>query len=296
MNRYIGRHAIVVAVVMISIVTSISNSIAETPAPCEKGPYGSCQGRVVVDAGQEWFDLGLYYAGPDGVAHRVKGTPDSCAGCQWETTVSCNGNRPADPDANQPVPINCVRAAQACPGGVLMDVWLKRPGEPWMRVDTMCVPIGSRVASPADLAPDVAEAFRRLPVPAPRVTVQPTGASVVRIPTIFFADGEQAHTADLSIAGFAVRLTATTTRWHWIFGEDGATQTTTDPGAPYPHQTVQYAYQESGAKQATVTSEWMGSYVIAGVGATLPVDERVSRTTTTTIDVRTARAELIGNR
>ncbi len=246
----------------------------------------------MVGAGDGGFDIGLFYAGPGGVARQVRGTAGGCVDCEWQVTAACDRNRPTSPGGEA----NCARAVNSCPAGVLQQVWLRRPGEPWRPVDTVCVPLVGRVSNVRDLAPDVAEAFRHLPLPAPRLAVQPPVRAVVGIPSIFYTRPDPPEQVPLSVAGFAVRLTAAPTEWTWTFGDGAEPFVTDSPGAPYPDQTVVHSYRHPGRVQPAVTTAWSASYRVDGADLVVPVDEEVTRTTAATVTVREARAHLVGGR
>jgi hypothetical protein len=69
----------------------------------------------------------------------------------------------------------------------------------------------------------------------------------------------------VDIRGFAVVINAGATQFTWHTG-DGSTLTTTDPGAPYPHQTVTHDYS-SGTYTAYLTTTWGATYSVDGGAA-----------------------------
>ena len=77
------------------------------------------------------------------------------------------------------------------------------------------------------------EDFRRLPLPAGVVHIQPpNGRTLVNVPTNVYVDADEV-VLPTQLLGFPVRVRATPSRYTWRFG-DGHAMTTTDRGAPYP--------------------------------------------------------------
>ncbi|MCW2677947.1 MAG: uncharacterized protein JWR70_2987, partial [Modestobacter sp.] len=94
---------------------------------------------------------------------------------------------------------------------------------------------------------------------------QPPGNALVGLPVIFFTDSPTTQTFTVDIRGFAVVINAGATRFTWHTG-DGSTLTTTDPGSPYPHQTVTHDYS-SGTYTAYLTTTWGATYSVDGGAA-----------------------------
>jgi hypothetical protein len=132
--------------------------------------------------------------------------------------------------------------------------------------------------------------FQTLPLPELATKQQPPGNGLVGLPVIFYTDGPTTQTFTLDIRGFTVDIVAGATSFTWHTG-DGTDLTSSDPGAPYPDQTVTHDYA-SGTYTASLTTTWGATFSVDG-GASVAVPG----TTTTdgppvTFDVLQARAVL----
>jgi hypothetical protein len=113
--------------------------------------------------------------------------------------------------------------------------------------------------------PSPAEVFRYLQVlPLPELTLhqQPPGNGLVGLPVIFYTDSPTTQAFTVDIRGFTVDISATATDYTWHTG-DGATLTSTEPGAPYPHHTVTHDYR-AGTYTASLTTTWGATYTVDG--------------------------------
>lgn len=100
---------------------------------------------------------------------------------------------------------------------------------------------------PADDEPevtpgDVLRAVRQIGLPALRVQVQPGTATLVNVPTIFYAQ-PQPFERSVELLGFDVDLVAEPVGYRWDHG-DGTVSTTDTPGRPYPAMDVVHRYEE----------------------------------------------------
>lgn len=108
-----------------------------------------------------------------------------------------------------------------------------------------------------------AEEFRRLPIPAPALTVQPEGDWVlVNIETIAFTDPAPVLLTT-QVLGVPVTVEATPSWFTYAWG-DGHETVTRDPGRPYPAFDVVHEYEAPGTVAITLTTEWNGRYQVAG--------------------------------
>jgi hypothetical protein len=103
--------------------------------------------------------------------------------------------------------------------------------------------------------------IRRRPRPRCSATSRPC-RSPRCLPVIFYTDGPTTQTFTLTIRGFTVDVVAGATAFTWHTG-DGAHLTTTDPGAPYPDQTVTHDYR-SGSYTAYLTTTWGATFRVNG--------------------------------
>lgn len=162
------------------------------------------------------------------------------------------------------------------------------PFGPWLAFPRQCIDITA--LNPAPSPDEVFRYFERLPLPQLPTHQQPPGNALVGLPVIFFTDGPTTQTYRLDIRGFTVDIVATAEGFTWHTG-DGADLTTTDPGAPYPGQTVTHDYS-SGTYTASLTTTWSGTFSVDG---SANVDVPGTTTTdgpTVTFDVVEAHAVL----
>lgn len=270
-----------------ALLTPARTAQAESIEHC--GVYGC--GTATGVAKGDGFELGLFVPGRDGRARDVSGGARSCPGCRWEVVPACDANSPGGGSND----LTCNRAVLACQdtGGTLVDVYLKRPGQPWRTVNSFCANPAQPVTTPAQIAEAAARVFEDMALPAPGLQSQPPGGTAVNLPTIFWSTDLEPITINVTLRGFSASLTATPSSWRWDFG-DGASLTTGHPGAAYPHHTITHTYGERGAVTAGVTTTWVGSVAVPEVGA-LPITETVTRTSTRRITVREARTELVSD-
>jgi hypothetical protein len=135
---------------------------------------------------------------------------------------------------------------------------------PWAQA---CVDVTD--LNPPPSPDEVFRYFQTLPLPQLTTRQQPPGEALVGLPVIFFTDSPTAQTFTVDIRGFAVVITATASGYAWDTG-DGTVLTTTDPGAPYPAQTITHDYS-SGTYTAALTTTWSATYSVdGGVQADVP--------------------------
>jgi hypothetical protein len=181
------------------------------------------------------------------------------------------------------------------PDGTTADGFLPLPGTPpgtpigpWDRVIRACIDITA--LNPPPSPGEVFRYFETLPLPELTTQQQPPGNGLVGLPVIFYTDSPTTQTFTVDIRGFRVDIVAGATGFTWHTG-DGTDLTSTDPGAPYPDQTVTYDYA-SGTYTAYLTTTWGATFSVDG-GASVAVPG----TTTTdgppvTFDVLQARPVL----
>jgi hypothetical protein len=160
---------------------------------------------------------------------------------------------------------------------------------PWLPLGRGCVDITA--LNPAPSPGEVFRYFETLPLPELATQQQPPGNGLVNLPVIFYSTDPTTQTFTVDIRGFTVDIVAGAAEFTWHTG-DGEDITSTDPGAPYPHQTVTHDYA-SGTYTAYLTTTWGATFSVDG-GASQPVPG----TTTTdgpavTFDVLQARPVLV---
>ncbi|TYP90829.1 hypothetical protein BD833_101548 [Blastococcus xanthinilyticus] len=133
--------------------------------------------------------------------------------------------------------------------------------------------------------------FETLPLPELTTRHQPPGDGLTGLPVIFYTDSLTTQTFTVDIRGFQVVIQATAEQFTWHTGDPTGQITTTDPGRPYPDQTIEHDYR-TGTYTASLTVTWSATFTVNG---STPAD--VPGTTTTdgppvTFDVRQARIVL----
>ncbi len=168
------------------------------------------------------------------------------------------------------------RLAQALIGGVQAPVDGSAPPEPlaagtpygnWINDGQGCVDVTD--LNPPPSPDEVFRYFQTLPLPQLTTRQQPPGEALVGLPVIFFTDSPTTQLFTVDIRGFTVDIAATASSYTWDTG-DGTVLTTTDPGAPYPAETITHDYS-SGTYTASLTTTWSATYSVdGGVSANVP--------------------------
>ena len=124
---------------------------------------------------------------------------------------------------------------------------------------------------PADLAVDVAKAFRSLTVKPSPIHVQPDGGQVlINMFTVTYTDAAaETFNIKLGTGGqmIPIEVQAVPTSFTWNYGDGEAPLTTTDPGKPYPDQTVTHTYTHKGPASLGLSTTWTGRFRIEGLPA-----------------------------
>lgn len=185
----------------------------------------------------------------------------------------------------------CGEIPLTCPEGEVLRAALFRresPSDPWMFVE--------QASCERDLSGAVAAEFARLALRSSVVGVQPSGGwSLVNLPTIVYADGATQEYA-ATVLGTPVVIRATPIAYSWDFGEGLDPLVTTDPGRPYPDQTVSRPYGKPGTYAVTLTTTWSAQYRTDGAVDWLPVAGTATTTTAAPpLTVYEARSHLVAD-
>ena len=178
-------------------------------------------------------------------------------------------------------------AAEPVPEGFL-------PGDPlgdWSYHSEGCFDITS--LNPPPSPAEVFSYFERLPLPTLTTQHQPPGDGLSGLPVIFYTDSPTTQTFTVDIRGFTVVIEAGATAYTWHTGDPRTpTVTTTDPGRPYPNQTVEHPYR-SGSYTAFLTVTWGATFSIDGSAPTAVPGSTTTTGPAVTFDVLQARPVLV---
>ncbi|WP_199580440.1 hypothetical protein [Blastococcus sp. TBT05-19] len=166
------------------------------------------------------------------------------------------------------------------------------PGTPvggWDQMLRACIDITA--LNPPPSPGEVFRYFETLPLPQLLTQHQPPGNGLSGLPVIFYTDSSTTQTFTVDIRGFTVVIEAAAQQFTWHTGDATGQIVTTDPGLPYPDQTIEHDYR-SGTYTAYLTVTWGATFTVNG---SAPAD--VPGTTTTdgppvTFDVLQARSVL----
>jgi len=242
--------------------------------------------------------LGSRGAGPES-GGRTAGAPWQSGATRARRTVPFPCYAPGAPI--------CGPDAQMCP--VLQDgtpqtmywVFEGPPGvavpteNQWVYVGRLCLTPAQAAQQAGEGAPVLtAEQFRRLPLPAGVVHVQPgNGRTLVNVPTNVYVEARTV-TLPTTVLGRAVQVRATPVGYAWTFG-DGAHLDTHDPGAPYPDLRTTHTYLAPGARRVTLATTYRGEYSVDGA-PWLPVDGTATVTgPAVALTVVATRSELVAD-
>jgi hypothetical protein len=150
------------------------------------------------------------------------------------------------------------------------------------------VDLGSFCDEPGDAAQDapaltlamIAEAFRRVPLPPSRLTIQPPGRkTLVNLPTILSTDAAP-FTETVTLLGQRVTLDVTPAAYHWVHG-DGSEQSSDWAGVAYAKKRPMSDYlthtylRAERSLPARVDTTWSATFSVNG-GPWLPVPDSVT--------------------
>lgn len=126
---------------------------------------------------------------------------------------------------------------------------------------------GDDVAVPSveQIVATMAQQFQTLPLASSGITHQPDGDwAMVNIDFIVMTDPSP-QTLTTTLLGVGVAVRATPVHYSWDFGDGSPPKPTSDPGQPYPGQTVTHVYSSaSDAVAVTLTTQWRGELQIGG--------------------------------
>ena len=190
---------------------------------------------------------------------------------------ACLGNTP---DTVRSRDALCAEATQACettpnPTDIAFWVFLAPAGPPApgpndFRYANQTVCRGVRDIPAAAVPVLTANDFRRLPIPPGRVHIEPPDLrTLINVPTNVYVEAAPVL-LPTTLLGLPVRVRATPARYAWAFG-DGATLSTSDPGAAYPDLRTTHTYRQPGRVQVRLRTAYDGEYSVAG-GPWLAVD------------------------
>lgn len=109
----------------------------------------------------------------------------------------------------------------------------------------------------------VARAFRRLPLPAAELVIQPpNGRTLVNFDTNFYTDNGE-FTRTVTLLGRQVELRIWPARYGWRFG-DGGQRWTTTPGDRYPHLEITHRYLRKGRVSPSVDTTYAARFRVNG--------------------------------
>ena len=170
----------------------------------------------------------------------VKPAPDK------PETILDGIDRKKPPPSQPPIPIWNPGAPDATPPPAHKpEPFFCRPEAPFPNDECIPPPEPSEPEDDPELTPgDVEREVKRVGLPRLRVSVQPAGATLVNLETIFHTTAAPfERTVDILDSTVDLRAVPATYTWHH---GDGTTQTTTTPGRPYPAMDVIHQYNKPG--------------------------------------------------
>ncbi len=206
-----------------------------------------------------------------------------CTTCTYTWVAVCN---PA-------VTPNCGAVAAQCPAGFTLETELiHQPPNPDALVGvTECrSPTG---VTPAQVQQAAIDRFSQLLTTA-MPTHQPGNGAIVNLPALFATNTPTEQVFTETLLGIPVTLDVQAS-WTWDFG-DGTTLTTTDPGGIYPITTLSHTYLQSGHVTVALTTNWTGTYAMAGgPAATIPGGPIPRVSAPFALDIHEAHGVLVTN-
>ena len=265
----------------LGVSSSYANTVAAvgTPPPVDFGSGSGVQGNqgdgTVEGSGSEHGG-----GGPGGVGIP---TGPGCTTCTYTWVAVCN---PA-------VTPNCGAVAAQCPLGFTLETELihQPPKIDALVGVTECrSPTG---LTPAQVQQAAVDRFSQLLTTA-LPTHQPGNGAIVNLPALFATNTPAEQVFTETLLGIPVTLDVHAS-WTWDFG-DGTTLTTTEPGGPYPVTTLSHTYLRSGHATVALTTNWTGTFSMAGGPAAVIPGGPIPRVSAPfVLDIHEAHGVLVTN-
>jgi hypothetical protein len=279
----------------LAAVLLLASPVAAGPSECPPDAAPEACGGVT--GGDGAYHGVVVVPGLQGNGNAQGNGGGSCPGCEWSLVPACSVNGPVNgADAL------CGAAVYSCPSrgqeGILMWVYVRRPGGTWTRAGTVCVGPQDPVLTVDALRVDARRYLFEMDPGAATVSVAPRGFSpVVNEVTYFTATGGGTRTATFGPAGVRLTITATPA-YVWDFGDGTPPYETRSPGGPYPTGDVTHTYRAPGARTVTLTTRWSATFTVTTAQGTFgPYDvggAPLAPSTTQAVRVREAGAVLVG--
>lgn len=227
------------------------------------GPPAVAHADCSTDVELDQAAVGCYYSGDE-----VKAAMGSSDGAKWTVVQQCKSGGDAGVCAN---PIACVNSAGNA--GTLYNVFRTPPGGARQLYGVACLTTTEAGQLGAITPAMVYEAMQRLSWPRSELVVQPPGGkTLVNLATNVYTTNTEATTQTVTLLGQRVVIEATPRSyvWHWAErGGDAGSETTSSPGAPYPHLEVTHTYRDAGLTvHPWVDTVYSGRYTVNGGGWT----------------------------
>jgi hypothetical protein len=268
-----------------------------SPLPTGKDIFGNAEDNIVEVVATD--------VSADGTAHRPKnsdGTPASseyrrmpaalCHNADFTTTKGQIGSC-ADGEVEGEYQVSCQEGEIALEP-IFVQTWTNNPDGTITGLTGWTLLNEGDCLTAVDLAPLAEIEFQSLTITPSPVTVQPPdGWTLVNIETITYTSPTP-QTFATTLLGIPVTIEATPTTYTWDY-DDGTTPTqTTDPGAPYPAQSVFHTYTDEGTATITLDTTWQGRFQITGTSTWTPITG-TARTTATAppLTIYEARSRLV---
>lgn len=111
---------------------------------------------------------------------------------------------------------------------------------------------------------------------------QPPGDQVIITKDLIVYTDPSTRTLTTTVGGTVVTISATPVSYTWHWG-DGTSTTTTDPGRPYPNQSVVHRYHKRESNVVvSLTTTWTATYTINSDNVTRPVTGTITTTESST--------------
>ncbi|ABL81025.1 hypothetical protein Noca_1511 [Nocardioides sp. JS614] len=168
----------------------------------------------------------------------------------------------------------CAEPARCHDGTLMTYTWFETPDGTRSSYESSCPEDAAVAASPAVTPGLVLRAFRRVPLPASELVVQPPGGrTLVNFETNFYTERGEL-TRVVRLLGRRVELRIWPEAFTWQYG-DGVSERTRGAGSPYPDLEITHRYLRRGRVVVRVDTTYAADFRV-GAGGWRHVDGTVT--------------------